>query len=119
MINFGTPEHGWLEIRVGDDKHTYEISDVGPDSIDQFSYSLSKLSSGDTGATVECYLEPSILRITFTSENEQVKVKLELNDSVEAEYTYPLNLFLEEFSSEVKRLIPLCKEPHWTHPNWS
>lgn len=117
MISFTKPEHGWLGLIIDSDlfKHTYEISDVGPDSLREFRRAVNTLQSFKSKITVECNLEPSVLILTFTNEFPTLNMSIS-EDSVEiCSLQFPLDKFLFQLSSELDRIEPLCINDNWTN----
>ncbi len=61
-VTFGTPAHGWLEVRIETDRGEIvtEVSDVGPNSIKDLVCALVSIASGSGSEFVEWNLEPEI-----------------------------------------------------------
>lgn len=61
-VDFGTPEHGWLTVTVASDDTSFaeDVSDVGPDSLQQLVWALERLAKGSSNERVEWFLEPAL-----------------------------------------------------------
>lgn len=120
MIKFNIPEHGWIDLQIGEgkDQVNYCFSDVGPDTVGKFVSAKDSIGSTNRISTIECNLEPSVLIIKITPSTEQVTINVELDNEHIKTFIFKRQEFYRVFSREIEKLTPLCCDPHWTHTNW-
>ena len=117
MIKLTDPEHGWMVLTL--EKSAEEIieidfSDVGPNSVKELDLAVSNLEKGDQNVTINFYLEPSIAKLEFSKFHGELKIEYYVNGSLKKSFCVNEKKLIDEFNSQLKRVIPLCKDQQWT-----
>lgn len=116
MISLSSPENGWLKLQLQLTGLTldYEISDVGPDSLQQFRVLRDCLRTGGREHSVECFLEPQELILLFKVTGERIEVEVSIDGEVVGVGEDLLVNFAPILSSELNRVERLCDGDNWT-----
>ncbi|WP_036523461.1 hypothetical protein [Nitrincola sp. A-D6] len=75
-FKFDTPEHGWMDISVGDGEReeSLVISDVPCNSVYKLAYILLALQSGSKSEEVEFSLEPDYALWKFRANDNELEI---------------------------------------------
>ncbi|MDD1796448.1 hypothetical protein L4D06_16140 [Enterovibrio makurazakiensis] len=116
MIKFGSPCDGWLDLHIDINSNwtTFSISDVGPNSVVQFSRVLDWLANPLDSYRVYCNLEPELLVLSFHLDSGFVTAEVELDALNLGRASMSVYDFHVMFSEEIHVLLPSCKGKAWT-----
>mgnify|MGYP001270521806 CR=1 FL=1 len=116
-FSFAAPEHGWMEIAVSfnEDKHWFDVSDGGVDSLDLLVTALLKLLRGSKREEVEWYLEPNVLSWHFEVQGNHLE--LQICQMEDRHSLFIVSAEKRELINQVARGLEVLEEhPCWTQP---
>lgn len=117
MITISDPDYGWITLNIeksSEEKIEIDFSDVGPHSLNELLTAIENLSDGRAIAEINFFLEPSLAQLNLSKQGKDLKFEYYRADNLMSSFLLNEKKSLDQFRLQLKRIIPLCIEPHWT-----